>query len=140
MSATKAQAVDALKKLREFIGASQLSAIASACRGEEKEFFFDKVDQLAKLIDTMPKVYEQDGKDENSTVYLHYFRGNQDWWITEKDSEPGQHQAFGYVQMGGCSEWGYTSIAEIIKYGVELDLYFKPSTLMELYEKGRIKQ
>lgn len=117
----------------------ELQAIGDGCRSEEKQFFFDKIVEMAGIISTMPKTYEQDGKGNEAIVYLHYFRGNQDWYITEKDmetpEEPGQYQAFGLADLGYGGELGYISIVELVKAGVELDLYFKPRTLAEIKAK-----
>ena len=137
---TKKDAINALKILDGFICKQELAAIASGCRSEEKQFFFDKLVEMAGIVSTMPKTYEQDGKGDQAIAYLHYFNaGNQDWYITEKDAEtpeePGQHQAFGLADLGYGGELGYISIVELIAHGVELDLYFKPQTLGEIRAK-----
>lgn len=145
MTATKMDAVNALRELRSFISNSQLSAMASGMRGEEKQYFFDKAVELAATISTMPKTYEQDGKGDQSIAYLHYFHGNMDWYITEKDmgspddTEPGQHQAFGLADIGFGSELGYISIAELIENGIELDFHFKPRTIAEVEARQEVK-
>ena len=131
---TKMEAVNALKTLRGFIGSGQLQAIGDACRGEEKQFFFDKMVALSDLVSTMPQTYQQDGLGDQAIVSLHYFSGGCDWYITERDSDPdgeGQIQAFGYANLGDDqnAELGYISIVELIGAGVELDLYFTPQTL-----------
>ena len=138
---TKKDAINALKILDGFICKDELHAIADAMRREEKQFFFDKLVEMAGVIATMPKTYEQDGKGDEAIAYLHYFNaGNQNWWITEKDmetpDEPGKHQAFGLANLGSYgAELGYISIAELIAHDVELDLYFKPQTLGEIKAK-----
>lgn len=123
--------------LSHFIGSNQMYAIRSACRGEEGQWFQDKLRELATLIENMPKTYEQDGKGEQAIAYLHYFTGGCDWWITEKDAgtpeEPGQHQAFGRAKLGyEDPELGYISIPELLANGAELDLHFTPKTLAEI--------
>ena len=129
----------AWETVRPFMNQGEFHALLTGARSEEKQFFFDKVAELAETITTMPKTYEQDGKGEAAIAYLHYFRGNQNWWITEKDvgtaDEPGQHQAFGLADLGYGGELGYISIVELVKAGVELDLYFKPQTLGEIRAK-----
>jgi hypothetical protein len=120
-----------------YMSQSQLSALAQCMRGEEKQFFFDKLKALADLISSMPVTYQQDGKGDEAVVYLHYFYGNSDWYITEKDIEGGVQQAFGFAILNGdmdCAEMGYISISELVglvNANVELDLYFKPCTLAE---------
>lgn len=134
IAATSIDAAIALAALRRgaFIGRSQLIALGTVIRGEEKQFFFDKLTGLAALIETMPKTYEQDGKGEDAMVYLHYFRGGMDWYITEKDCEAEQLQAFGLADFGDGGELGYISIAELTAHDVELDFYFTPMTLREI--------
>jgi len=136
---TKADAVKAIQTLRGFIGVNQLSAVGTAMRGEEKQFFFDMMVNLAGLVTTMPKTYEQDGKGDQAIVYLHYFINNMDWYITEKDIDTdgeGQIQAFGYADFGDQNaELGYISISELIKNNVELDFYWVQKTLAEVKQK-----
>ncbi len=133
---TKLEAVEALKVLRPFIGRSQMHCLADACRGEEKQWFFDKLCELAALVTAMPKTYEQDGKGDRAIASLHYFVGGCDWWVTEKDIETpdalGQHQAFGLASLGDEPELGYISIVELLANGAELDLHFNPRTLAEV--------
>jgi len=128
-----------LPVLKEFMGTSQIEAVAQGIRGEEGQFFLDKMAELAERIRTMPKVYGQDGLGDKAKVFLHYFKNSSDWYITEKDSEAEQLQAFGYAVLNGDkqnAELGYISIKELLKYGVELDFYFEPKTLGSLKGKG----
>lgn len=133
-TATQEQATESMKYLRGFIGQSQLNAIATAMRGEEKQFFFDKVVALEKQIKDMPKTYDQDGMGNKAIAYLHYFKGGMDWYITERDMEDEQLQAFGFANLGDMqnAEMGYISIEELIKSGVELDLYWIQKTIGEI--------
>ena len=118
--------------LDNFISRDQLRAINYALRGEEWRLFKDKMREHVALVQSMPKTYEQDGKGEQATAYLHYFTGACDWYITERDMEPEQLQAFGLADLGYGPELGYISIAELIGAGAELDLYFEPKTLAEI--------
>lgn len=132
--------------LYHFIGASQGAAIGAALRGEEGQFFRDKLDELAEIVRAMPKTGETDGLGENAIVHLHYFKGGADWFITEKDmgspddapeDRGKQLQAFGWAEIvPGCGEYGYISIEELIENNVELDLYWTPKTVAEAI-KGR---
>lgn len=132
---------DDLALLQRFISPRQLRAVRFLMRGDERQFFVDKLTELAETIKGMPATGEQDGKGEEAIVYLHYF-GHGDWYITEKDieseDEPGQHQAFGLADLfhdGG--ELGYISIVELMDAGVEMDFHFKPRTLRELRDSRR---
>ena len=141
------ETAQAFTTLKDFLGPHQVAVLARLARsGEEREFFREKLWDLAHLVDTMPKTYDQDGKGDEAIVYLHYFAGGSaNWWITEKDvgsteDEPGtgQVQAFGYADLFGdelSAELGYISIAEILECGGELDLYFRPRTLGEVKRK-----
>ena len=73
---------------------------------------------MEKLVDENKAA--SDGKGDDAVVYLHYFRGGMDWYITEKDMEEEQHQAFGLADLGYGGELGYISIQELIDNGVSL--------------------
>jgi hypothetical protein len=132
----KMEAIEAIKTVREYMPSSELNAIAHGCRTEEKQFFFDKLVEMAERINTMPVTYEQDGKGNKAIAYLHYFKGNQNWYITERDiGAPGdfeQRQAFGLADLGYGAELGYVSIMDLCKAGIELDMHFTPRTLEEI--------
>ncbi len=131
--------------LNQFIGKSQLSEMNSACRGEEGQYFRDMIAKLKKQIATMPKTYETEDLGDDAPVTLHYFYGGSDWYIVERDAgipddeEPGiQRQAFGFACLNGDylnAEWGYIAIDELIRHGVELDLYYKPQTKRDIKAK-----
>ena len=129
--------LEAVMSLRRFIGTGQLRVMTDCCRGEEGDWFRGKMGELAELVETMPKTYEQDGKGDEAVVYLHYFTGQWDWYVTERDVEPAQHQAFG-LACGWNDELGYISIVEIIRHGAEIDLHWTPKTLAEIKEKAAV--
>lgn len=122
--------------LKQFISAAQLVAIGSVIRGEEGQFFKDKLIEVANVIQTMPKTYGQDGMGDKAIAYMHYFKGSGDWHITEKDMEDEQLQAFGLADLGYGGELGYISIRELIDAGVELDLNWTPKTIGEIKGKS----
>ena len=116
--------------LKQFISQPQLSVLRDACKGEEGSYFRQMILKLKSHIVCMPKTYETDGQSDEAVVSLHYFRGGSDWWVIERDMEYEQIQAFGYVCLNGdveMAELGYINIEELIKYGVELDLYLNQS-------------
>jgi hypothetical protein len=117
--------------LRFFIGRQQLSVLGDACYGEERQFFIDKIVEMGNLVEKMPRSYETENAFE-PIAYLHYFKGNMDWYITEKDMENPQHQAFGLADLGYGGELGYISIQELIENNIELDLYFTPKSIKEI--------
>jgi hypothetical protein len=130
-----AVATNSLDKLRRFMSGPQRAAVIQGMLGEEKQFFYEKMDELAALVETMPKTYEQENV-RDPVVYLHYFTGGADWYITERDVDSdgaGQQQAFGLADLfGDGGEKGYISIAEIIRHGAELDFHFTPRPLSEV--------
>lgn len=133
-----AEAKVALDELTPFIGRSQLETLRILQRGEEGQFFVDKIYELRDLVANMPKTYDQEGKGNGAVIFLHYFIGNCNWYITEKDSEEEQLQAFGIADLGYGPEYGYISIKELLENGVELDFYYSPRTIAEqMSERGR---
>ena len=136
--ATIADVNGVMQTLKRFIGKSQLAAVGMGIRGEEGQFFKDKMIEIANTIQNMPKTYEQDGKGDEDIVYLHYFKDSADWYITEKDMEGEQHQAFGLADLfGDGGELGYISIQELIDLGVELDFHWEPKTIVEIKVKNQ---
>jgi len=134
-----AEATAALNDLARFIGRSQMKAVRILLRGEEGQFFIDKVCKLRDLIAILPKTYEQEGKGDSAVIYLHYFIGNCNWYIIEKDSEQEQLQTFGIADLGYGPEYGYISIEELLENGVELDFHYEPRTVAEQLEKARVQ-
>ena len=132
---TDATTLDAatLATLRRFIGSTQMAVIQHAMRGEEGAFFVGKMIEYAERIASMPKTYETDGTGDQAIAHLHYFTGGCDWYITEKDCEDVQHQAFGLACIHE-SELGYISIVDLLRCRAELDLHFTPRTLAAVKE------
>lgn len=127
--AVKAAGIEALNSFRKFLGRSQYRTMIDIIQGDEGAEMASKAKALASIIEGMAVTYDQDGKGDNATVYLHYFQNSADWFITEKDVDGGTKQAFGYADLGQGGEIGYISIDELAKNGAELDLYFDPKPL-----------
>jgi hypothetical protein len=134
----------ALKKLTGFIGAGQLATVKQCLRGEEGQWFMEKMEELAAIVESMPVTYGQDGKGDDAICYLHYFGGSYDGYITEKDMtepetpEEAQWQAHGYVhwaQNGAHLSMGYICLPELFKSRIELDFHFTPTTVREIKRK-----
>jgi len=124
-----------IEVLENFIPSSQLSVLIDNIDSEEGEFFQQKFIELYATITAMPKTYESDGRGENAIVYLHYFVGGSDFYVTERDIYKEQYQAFGYSKLAqmGEGELGYISIHELIGIKwVELDLYWEQVPLHEI--------
>jgi hypothetical protein len=127
------EVIESVRTVKDFVSDSQLEAMGDGVRGEEGEFFKTLFVKLAETITNMPVTYKTDGQGDEAIVHLHYFRGNMDWYITEKDMGDEQIQAFGLADLGmGFPELGYISIQELVDNGIELDLYWTPKTLGEV--------
>lgn len=135
------QTLQNVKDLKPFMSVAQLNIMGSMVRNsEEKEFFIDKLAEMANIVNTMPKTYETDGVAiDDKIIVLHYFYANMDWYIVEKDMEENepQYQAFGFANIGfGISGLGYIGIDEIITTTpAELDLHWTPCTFAEMKAK-----
>lgn len=130
------QAIDLINgKLKPFLPQMERMVLEESLRGVESGGFMTMVFDLARQIEQMPKTYETDGQGNQAIAHLHYFGGPVDAWITELDSNPDQNQAFGKITMTGDqqdAEWGYISIAELTRHGIELDLYWTPKPMFEV--------
>lgn len=126
--------------LKQFMPLNQRANLIHCIKSDEGGFFIAQVLNLIQTIEEMPETYESDGMGLDALVYLHYFCGSVDAWVTEKDRGDGpedteQTQAFGKVCLTGNkedAEMGYINIAELIKNGIELDLYWTPKPLREI--------
>lgn len=124
-----------LTLLRAFIGPAQRASLTQLVRGEEGEWFAEKSAAIAEQIRTMAHTYQTDGQGDDAVAVLHYFTASADWYITEKDSETEQLQAFGLADLGYGAELGYISIAELLSVGAELDLHYEPQPLRAIRAK-----
>lgn len=122
--------------LTKFMSPSQFATLNSlVSSSEESEHFIQVGKRLIETLNTMPRTCEQDGMGDEAVVYLHYFIGGCDWYITERDVEDRQLQAFGWADLGYGGELGYINIEEITQAGAELDFHFKPRALGEITRK-----
>ena len=122
----------ARRTLAGFIGRAQLGVINQASRGEEGAFFQGKLIEWAATVEAMPQTYQTDGQGMAAVAHLHYFVGACNFYITERDQETEQCQAFGLADLGYGGELGYISLVEILSCGAELDLYWRKKTLEEI--------
>jgi len=95
------------------------------------------LENVKQALADIPRLYAQDGKGKNSIVYLHYFTGGSDWYITELDKDT--KEGFGYAVLNGDyqnSEFGYMPISQFTKAeNLELDLHWKYKTVNQILEK-----
>ncbi len=121
-----------IEYLKNFISKQQLNSLEHILKSEEKQYVKEKIDYFFDLIQKMPKTFETDGQGDKAIAYLHYFKSSIDFFVTEKDMEEEQLQAFGLVNMNNELELGYISIQELLELNFELDLSFIPKTLEEI--------
>lgn len=125
---------EAILKLNGFIGKAQADTVKELARGEEGEFYRRKMVELAGIIGQTPAIYEQDDKGDDAVVYLHYFGGSCDFYITEV-GQPNESSdgiiSFGLADLGYGAELGYIQIDELVSNNLELDFHFEPKTLRE---------
>lgn len=115
----------------KFLAPLQYRVIRELMRGEEGEFFRERMRYWAEVARDMPVSYETDEQGDNAVVHLHYFKNGWDWYITERDMEPEQSQMFGLVK-GFEVELGYIPLQEVLRTGAELDLHWTPRTVGEV--------
>jgi hypothetical protein len=138
LSTPISQAAAAARTLHKFINPQELEVIGNACMGEESEFWRKRLVELAGIVDSMPTTYQTDGQGDAATVHLHYFTSDYDFYITERDCEEEQLQAFGLACIWE-EELGYISIKELVDAGAELDLYWEPKTLSQVKAERKMQ-
>lgn len=136
--ASLADGIAALQRIKAFMSPRQSNAVSELMRGEEGSFFIAKMIELDQRITDMPVTYEQN-EVSDPIVYLHYFMGGSDWYITEKDMEgKGTEQAYGYACLNGDmmnAEFGFISIDELCSLvirgfmTIDLDFHFDPTPM-----------
>ena len=135
-----------LKIVMPFISQHQIDGLTRLYRSEKKGGAQEIVDRLAVIIQAMPGTYETDDiKTDDKIIHLHYFKGNYDGFIAEKDKgskddeRPNQQtQAFGYAIFNDDyinGEWGYINIEELKQENVELDFYWDPKPFSEVKKR-----
>ncbi len=130
LSATKSAEAAAHIHSFQFMATAQKRVLFELLRGEEANYFYDTVLEIAKTFKEMPKTYDQDGEGDKAKAYIHLFNNSQDWYITEKDSEAEQIQAYGLKPSGNM---GYINMVELAEhFNIEVDFHFSPTTLKEI--------
>ncbi|GHV71010.1 hypothetical protein AGMMS49928_21030 [Spirochaetia bacterium] len=96
---------------------------------EHIEAFEDALNRLEKQLEKCPKLGETDGMEEHPAIF-HFFCSGTDIYICEYD---GDEDMFGYTVLNGDlpnSEWGYTSLSEIICIPpMNIDYHFEEQSI-----------
>lgn len=126
----KIKLIDIPASLKHFIPAFQQKALIGTTE------HWGVLDRLEDIVKEMPVTRGSAPKIDDKIIYLHYFYGNSDWYIAEKDMEKNQLQAFSYAILNGdteMAEWGYIDIEELSgTCKVEIDFFFEPIKFGEL--------
>lgn len=123
--------ISALESLDAFMpGRQRRTVLELILTSEERDFFIDKMVELAALAQQIPEIGQTDGQGDDAIVHLHYF-GHGDWWVVEKSRT--NDEAFGFANLG-YPELGYIGMDEIRQSNVELDFHFQPTPLKEIKE------
>lgn len=133
---------ESLKIFEKITSDFQFLYISTLTPSEEKDFYNKKIEEYAHRFQAMPETYGQDGLGKKAIVHLHYFFQNSHFYLTEKDMEEEQYQAFGLAILNSDIEFaeiGYISLVEVIECGAELDLHWEPITIEEVEKKWGIK-
>lgn len=119
-------------------------AIGSFLRGEEGEWYADKVIAVHKQYLDMPATYEQDGKGDDAIIGFHMFWGGVNIWVLERDKSGipnvGYDQCFGYTDLGYGPELGYVSLVEAAAASMDIDLHWEPITVREWKKRNESNQ
>jgi hypothetical protein len=131
---TSLEARDALDLLNRFIGTQQRAGINILCQSEERQFYYQSLMRLKNIIETMPVTF-QIKRNEVVTAHLHYFTATTHFFITKRDRDAWQLQAYGLTILSdGDKKLGYLGIDEILRGGAVLDLSWSPVELNQVYE------
>lgn len=95
-----------------------------------------------ELIDQLPKIYEQDGKNGDAIIYIKFFTPDSSftWYVLEGQKTENDFEFFGIVDSGDFKEYGYFVLSELEKgrgglgLPIERDLHFKPCKVSEVRE------
>jgi len=123
-----------------YISNKQAKEIALSLRGENKADMMKQIVSVAEVIEKIAISPEQNGLNDQATVFLHYKLHNWHWYITERVDGERIDQAFGYVILATDRkrrlQFRNISIMDLISHGCELDLTFSPqavSTIKQSY-------
>ena len=130
--------------LSKFIPPEELDTLIVNTNGEEGDYFKNLLENTEKTIKTIPNLYANEDKGlKGSKVYLHYFVGDTDIYISELDLD--SMAGFGFACINGDkynAELGYQYLPEIVEIeGMNLDLYWDTNTtLADIVEKYKGKE
>lgn len=99
--------------------------------------YSEHVEILNKLAQAAEQLKSRNDNGADTVMYLHYFYGNADWYISEW--QKGDDIFFGFANLGDDlnAEWGSVLRKELVEHGrIELDFYFKPKPIKSIKVGG----
>jgi hypothetical protein len=105
---------------------------------ENLDAFRKPIERLKEQLEKCPKIGSTENKDEHPAMFHYFCGGATDIYICEYDPE--DRLMFGYNILNGDldnSEWGYTSLEEILPIAImNIDYYFDEQSIeAALYKK-----
>ena len=103
-------------------------------QGEEREFFVNKIKEIAVAVENAPKINATDGLEEHRIVLLYFHPSGTQSFITEigKDGD-----AFGFQCLNDDwenAEWGYLNLDELKNIrGMEVDFHVPAGMTVERF-------
>lgn len=95
--------------------------------------YSEHIQTLNKLAEAAEQLKARNDKGADTVMYLHYFYGGADWYISEWQKE--DDIFFGFANLGDDinAEWGSVFRKELVENGrIELDFYFTPEPIKNI--------
>lgn len=95
--------------------------------------YSEHVETLNELAQAAEQLKARNDKGADTVMYLHYFYGGADWYISEWQKE--DDIFFGFANLGDDinAEWGSVFRKELVENGrIELDFYFTPEPIKNI--------
>lgn len=125
---------DELDIVKNVLPTAQYLTTLQLSRGEEGEYFKQKIKDLAAAVKNAPKMYSTEGKEQHPIVMKYFHPTGTVSLISEigKDGE-----AFGFQCINGDwdrAEWGYIDLNEVKSIpGMEVDYNIREGMTIEKY-------
>ena len=133
----KVLASEAIRSVKPFMSAKQLSGLIENCAGRKGEFYMRSLVDFRVLVTSLPRL-EDSPVNKCQVVYLRYLCGVTHWYVAgvSADLLPGGRMVRAFVdnhtrQLQDC---GLILLPGLFRFGVDttLDLFFEPCPLASL--------
>lgn len=120
--------------VKSVLPTSQYNTTINYLNGEERNFFKQKIKDIAEIVKNAPKLYETDGQEEHP-ITLRYFHPSGTETLVTEIGENGE--AFGFQCLNGdyqMAEWGYVDLNELKNIPMmEVDYYIEKGMSVERF-------